>query len=117
MRTVADLDRELAAAGAAGRRTMLDFSADWCVSCKEMENHTFSDAQVRAALAGYALLRADVTANNDDDQALLKRFHIIGPPTTAFFAADGRERTDFRLVGFIAAGPFRAHLKSFEAAP
>ncbi len=117
VRNLADLDRELAAATAAGRRTMLDFSADWCVSCKEMEAHTFSDPAVRAALAGYALLRADVTANGDDDQALLKRFRIIGPPTTAFFAADGQERTDFRLVGFVAAVPFRAHLSAFEAAP
>ena len=63
------------------------------------------------------LLRADVTANSDEDQALLKRFRIIGPPTTAFFAKDGRERTDFRLVGFVAAEPFRAHLGRFESAP
>ena len=117
VRSVADLDRELGAATAAGKRVMLDFSADWCVSCKEMESHTFSDAQVRAALAGYALLRADVTGNTDDDQALLKRFHIIGPPTTAFFAPDGRERTDYRLVGFVEADKFRAHLGAFEAAP
>ncbi|MBS0375550.1 MAG: protein-disulfide reductase DsbD [Proteobacteria bacterium] len=117
VRSVADLDRELAAATAAGRRTMLDFSADWCVSCKEMEAHTFSDPAVRAALAGYVLLRADVTANNDDDQALLKRFRIIGPPTTAFFAPDGRERGDYRLVGFVAPAAFRTHLGAFEAAP
>ena len=117
IRTVADLDRELATATASGKRAMLDFSADWCVSCKEMESHTFSDGQVRAALAGYALLRADVTGNSDDDQALLKRFHIIGPPTTAFFATDGRERADFRLVGFVEADKFRTHLGAFEAAP
>ncbi len=117
VRNVADLDRELAAATAAGRRTMLDFSADWCVSCKEMESRTFSEGTVRAALADYVLLRADVTANSDDDQALLKRFRIIGPPTTAFFAKDGQERTDFRLVGFVAAAAFRSHLASFEAAP
>jgi thioredoxin:protein disulfide reductase len=117
VRTVADLDRELAAATTAGRRAMLDFSADWCVSCKEMETHTFSDPAVRTALANYVLLRADVTANSDDDQALLKRFRIIGPPTTAFFAPDGRERTDYRLVGFVATDPFRAHLRQFEASP
>ena len=117
VRNVADLDRELGAATAAGRRAMLDFSADWCVSCKEMESHTFSDASVRAALADYVLLRADVTANSDEDQALLKRFRIIGPPTTAFFAKDGQERTDFRLVGFVATAAFRAHLAAFEAAP
>jgi thioredoxin:protein disulfide reductase len=117
VRTVADLDHELAAATAAGRRAMLDFSADWCVSCKEMETRTFSDAAVRTALTNYVLLRVDVTANSDDDQALLKRFRIIGPPTTAFFSRDGQERTDFRLVGFVAADPFRAHLGAFEAAP
>jgi thioredoxin:protein disulfide reductase len=117
VRTVADLDRELAAATAAGRRTMLDFSADWCVSCKEMETHTFSDATVRTALVNYVLLRADVTANSDEDQALLKRFRIIGPPTTAFFAPDGRERTNYRLVGFVAADAFRTHLSQFEASP
>jgi thioredoxin:protein disulfide reductase len=96
---------------------MLDFSADWCVSCKEMESHTFSDGAVRAALKDYVLLQADVTANNDQDQALLKRFHIIGPPTTAFFAKDGQERADYRVVGFLAPEPFRAHLAAFEAAP
>ncbi len=117
VRSVADLDRELAAATAAGRRVMLDFSADWCVSCKEMESHTFSDGAVRAALKDYVLLQADVTANNDQDQALLKRFHIIGPPTTAFFAKDGQERTDYRVVGFVAPDPFRTHLAAFEAAP
>jgi thioredoxin:protein disulfide reductase len=117
VRTVADLDRELAAAAAAGRRAMLDFSADWCVSCKEMETRTFAEAAVRASLADYALLRADVTGNTDEDQALLKRFRIIGPPTTAFFATDGRERTDFRLVGFVPADSFRAHVGAFEAAP
>ena len=113
----ADLDRELAAAKAAGRRAMLDFSADWCVSCKEMEQRTFRDLDVRMVLARFQLLKADVTANNLDDQALLKRFGIYGPPTTAFFAADGRERTDFRLVGFVDAPAFKEHLTRFEAAP
>ena len=114
---VADLDRELGAASAAGRRVMLDFSADWCESCKEMETHTFSDPAVRAKLGNYVLLRADVTQNSDEDQALLKRFHIIGPPTTAFFATDGHERTDYRLVGYVPPDHFRQHLVGFEAAP
>ncbi len=113
----AELDSALAAAGKAGKLVMLDFSADWCVSCKEMETHTFAEPAVRSALARYVLLKADVTANSADDQALLKRFGIFGPPTTAFFASDGRERTDFRLVGFTAGEPFLAHLQKFESAP
>jgi thioredoxin:protein disulfide reductase len=117
VRSIADLDRELAAAKVAGRRTMLDFYADWCVSCKEMDARTFRDPAVQAALAGYVLLKADVTANSDEDQALLHRFGIFGPPTTAFFAADGQERRDFRLVGFKPADAFVPHLKAFEAAP
>jgi len=115
--SVADLDRELAAAKAAGRRVMVDFSAEWCVSCKEMEKYTFRDPAVQAALAPYLLLQADVTANSADDQALLQRFAIFGPPTTAFFGPEGRERTDFRLVGFVAAEPFRAHLARLEKTP
>ena len=115
--SVADLDRELAAAQAAGRRVMVDFSAEWCVSCKEMEKYTFRDPAVQAALAPYVLLQADVTANTAEDQALLQRFAIFGPPTTAFFGPEGRERTDFRLVGFVAAEPFRAHLARLEKTP
>lgn len=117
IKSVADLERELAAARAAGQRTMLDFYADWCVSCKEMDARTFRDPAVRAALAGYVLLQADVTANDATDQELLRRFGIFGPPTTAFFGPDGRERLDARLVGFVAHGPFIAHLHAFEAAP
>ena len=115
--TSADLDRELGAAGKDGKRAILDFYADWCVSCKEMDAHTFREPAVKAALSEYVLLKADVTANNAEDQALLKRFGIFGPPTTAFFAPDGKERTDFRLVGFTASEPFLVHLKRFEAAP
>ncbi len=115
--TTAELDAELAAAGRAGKPVLLDFYADWCVSCKEMESHTYSEPAVRSALASFVLLKADVTANGPDDQALLKRFGIIGPPTTAFFAADGKERLNFRLVGFVAGDKFLAHLKRFETAP
>ncbi len=111
--SVADLDRELA--GANGRPVMVDFYADWCVSCKEMEKYTFSDAAVQAQLGGYLLLKADVTANNDADQALLRRFGIFGPPTTAFFGSHGRECRNFRLVGFVAAAEFSRHLARFAA--
>lgn len=109
--SITDLDRELA--GANGRPAMVDFYADWCVSCKEMEKYTFSDDAVRAELAGFLLLKADVTANSDDDQALLRRFGIFGPPTTVFFGGHGRECRNFRLVGFVAAAEFSQHLARF----
>ncbi len=117
IKSSADLDRELAAAGVAGKHALLDFYADWCVSCKEMEARTFRDAAVRAALANYVLLKADVTGNDATDQALLHRFGIFGPPTTAFFALDGRERLNARLVGFVAHEPFVAHVHQFEVSP
>jgi thiol:disulfide interchange protein DsbD len=108
--SVEDLDRELAAAQAAGQPVMLDFYADWCVSCKEMEKYTFSVPGVQSDLAGFVLLKADVTANSEADQALFRRFGVYGPPTTAFFSAAGRECRPFRLVGFVNADDFRSHL-------
>ena len=110
IKTVADFDRALAEARAAGRPLMLDFYADWCVSCKEMEERTFTDKGVQAELSRVVLLQADVTANDDDDQALLQRFGILGPPTIVFFGADGVERADYRVVGFKPAGDFRSHV-------
>jgi thiol:disulfide interchange protein DsbD len=112
IKTVADLDRAVTAATAAGKPVMLDFYADWCVSCKEMEKFTFTDAAVQAALAGAVLLQADVTANDEHDKALLARFEIFGPPTIAFFGRDGVERKNFRLVGFAPAPRFAEHVKS-----
>jgi thiol:disulfide interchange protein DsbD len=112
IKSVADLEREIAAASAAGKPVMLDFYADWCVSCKEMEKYTFPDPQVQALLAGAVLLQADVTRNDDEDRALLNRFEIFGPPTIAFFGRDGVERKNFRLVGFAPAPRFAEHVKS-----
>ncbi len=106
IKSIADLDAEIAAARAAGRPVMLDFYADWCVSCKEMEKYTFSEPAVRAALAKAVLLRADVTANDAEDQALLKHFGIFGPPTIAFYGTDGTERRNFRVVGYMKAQEF-----------
>ena len=97
VRSVAELDVALRS---AGRPVMLDFYADWCVSCKEMERFTFSDAQVQARLAGALLLKADVTKNNADDRELLKRFGLFGPPGTLFFNAAGRENEATRVIGF-----------------
>ncbi|MBM0103475.1 protein-disulfide reductase DsbD [Steroidobacter sp. S1-65] len=112
IKTVADLENAVAAATAAGKPVMLDFYADWCVSCKEMEKFTFPDPGVQAVLANVVLLQADVTANDEHDRELMTRFGIYGPPTIAFYGADGVERTDFRLVGFMGAEPFREHARA-----
>ena len=101
--SVADLDQRLRT---AGRPVMLDFYADWCVSCKEMEAQTFVDPAVHAKLDKALLLRADVTANNDDDRALLKRFHLFGPPGIILFDAQGHELEAARVVGFQDAPRF-----------
>lgn len=109
VKSVAELDARLAAA--KGKRVMLDFYADWCVSCKEMERFTFADPQVRARLKDAVLLQADVTANNDDDKALLKRYTLFGPPATLFYDVQGQELSDFRVTGFQNAGLFLESLK------
>lgn len=103
IKSTQDLDKELA----AGKPVLLDFYADWCVSCKEMEKFTFSKPEVAKALSGFTLLKADVTANDDTDQALLKRFELFGPPATIFFA-DGKEKRALRLIGFEDADKFVA---------
>ena len=105
IKSTADLDREIAAAKAAGKPLMLDFYADWCVACKEMEKYTFPDPAVHQALGGFVLLKADVTANDDTDQALMKRLGIIGPPATLWYR-DGAERRELRLFGFEDAENF-----------
>jgi thiol:disulfide interchange protein DsbD len=113
--TVAQLDAALTEARAAGQPVMLDFTAEWCVSCKEMEEYTFPDATVVGALEPFMLLRADVTDNNDDDQALLQRFKSFGPPTIAFFDRSGFERSNYKLVGFVPAEKFSEHVRGLAA--
>ncbi len=110
IKSVQDFDRELAAAQAAGKPVMFDFYADWCVSCKEMEKYTFTDPVVQNVLADAVLLQADVTANDDLDQALMQRFGILGPPSILFFGLDGAERPEYRVVGFKKAQEFAAHV-------
>jgi thiol:disulfide interchange protein DsbD len=116
IKSVADLQARVAAASAAGKTVMLDFYADWCVSCKEMEKYTFTDSGVQAALGNTILLRADVTKNDDLDQALLQHLGILGPPTIAFYDAAGAEQRPYRVVGYMKAGDFTAVLrKAFGA--
>jgi len=110
VRSAAELDGLLSAAG--GRPVMLDFYADWCVACKEMEHLTFNQPPVQSRLAGALLLQADVTANSDEDKALLKRFGLFGPPGIVFFDAAGREKAGTRVVGFQAPQEFDASLTS-----
>jgi len=110
IKTVDDLDREIATAAADGKTTMLDFYADWCVSCKEMEAYTFTDADVQMTLSNTVLLQADVTANDEADQALLQRFGVFGPPTIVFFGADGQQRRGYEVVGYMKAKEFVEHL-------
>jgi len=112
IKSVADLDREVAQARAHGRSMLVDFSAEWCTSCKEMERYTFTDPAVQTALAGTVLLRADVTRNDADDQALLRRFGIFGPPTIAFYGTDGHERAQYRVVGYMKADAFAARTRA-----
>jgi thiol:disulfide interchange protein DsbD len=104
---IAELDAQLQR---AGRPVMLDFYADWCVSCKEMERFTFSDPAIRARLSKALLLKADVTANSPDDVALLKRFKLFGPPGTIFFDARGEELRGVRVIGFQNAEKFASTL-------
>ena len=85
---------------------MLDFYADWCVSCKEMERYTYTDARVASRLQGFLLLKADVTANDADDRAMLKRFHLFGPPGIVFFDRDGKMIADTAVIGFQDADRF-----------
>ena len=107
VRSVAELD---AAVAASTRPVMLDFYADWCVSCKEMERYTFSDPAVAGRMAKMLLLQADVTENNADDKALLARFELFGPPGIVFFRPGGEEIEGVRVVGYMPAERFEAVL-------
>ena len=99
-RRVASLGELEQAVRSSGKPAMLDFYADWCVSCKEMEKFTFSDPRVRAELDRMLLLQADVTAGNEADRALLRRFSLFGPPGIIFFDASGREIPGVRVIGY-----------------
>jgi len=103
VRNLAELDAKLQA---PGRPVMLDFYADWCVSCKEMEAFTFTDARVQAKMSQMLLLQADVTANSPEDKALLKRFELFGPPGIIFFDSQGAEVQGLRVIGYEPAEVF-----------
>ena len=117
LRSVAQLQRDVRAAAARHQTVMVDFYADWCTSCKEMEASTFTNPQVRRELAHTLLLRADVTADSAADQALLKYFGIYGPPTIAFYGPNGHERRHERVVGYLDAAAFRRRVRAALAPP
>lgn len=110
--SVRALDAALAQAQQKGQPVMLDFYADWCVACKEFETFTFSDPAVQKRLGNVRLLQADVTANNPEDKALLKRFSLFGPPGIVFFDGASAARITHKVVGYQNAGDFLASLSS-----
>jgi thiol:disulfide interchange protein DsbD len=109
-KSVADVDAQLAKAAARGEWTLIDFYADWCVSCHVIERNVFGDPAVASRLARMQVVRPDVTRNDAQDQALLKHWGVMGPPTLMLIGPDGQERRDLRVVGEIDARAFLARL-------
>jgi thioredoxin:protein disulfide reductase len=104
----------LDAARASGKPTIIDFTADWCIPCKELDSRTFSDHAVASEIQRFSRIKADVTQNNENNQALLQRYGVVGPPTVVFLDGNGRELRDLRLVGFERADEFLARLKKIR---
>lgn len=104
IKTVTDLDRELASA--RGQPVLVDFYADWCVTCHELDAFTFSDPEVQARMRRFTLLKADVTANDEDDKELLESLGLFGPPAILFYAPEGEELRAFRTVSYVPAPQF-----------
>lgn len=111
VRTNAELDQALKAAG--GQPVMVDFYADWCISCKELERFTFTDSRVASEFTHWKLVRIDVTKNTAEDTAMLRRFGLFGPPALIFYDRNGRQQPNAQLAGFVGADAFLAHLKQW----
>ncbi|QCP53674.1 protein-disulfide reductase DsbD [Trinickia violacea] len=112
VRSNAELDEALKAA--VGQPVIIDFYADWCISCKELERFTFADSRVVAEFAHWKLLRIDVTKNTEEDTAMLRRFGLFGPPALIFYDKTGRQQPDAQLAGFVGADAFVTHLKRWN---
>jgi thioredoxin:protein disulfide reductase len=113
--SVAELEQRIAQASERNQFVMLDFYADWCISCKEMEAYTFTDPKVKKGLSNFVLLQADVTNNSEDDKALLDKFKLIGPPGVLFFGTDKQEKSASRVIGFQNAETFLKTLESVKS--
>jgi thiol:disulfide interchange protein DsbD len=111
IKTANDLDKAISAANAAGKPVMLDFYADWCTYCIQYEEYVFPAPPVKAALADYVLLQADVTATDSEDKELMKKVGVVLPPAILFFDRDGKEKRNFRVVGNMKADAFAAHVE------
>jgi thioredoxin:protein disulfide reductase len=114
IKSISDLNKEIAIASQQEKIIMLDFYADWCVVCKEMESYTFSDDKVSGLMKEFTLLQADVTKNDQQDRELLKEFELYGPPAILFFDVNGLERISHRVVGFVKADKFTNHLNEVK---
>src|SRR5690606_3060850 len=113
--TPAALDAQLLAARAAGQPLMLDWYADWCISCKVIEREVFADPLIAPRLADYRLIRFDITDSNAEQRALLDRYKLFGPPAVLFFDGAGQEMNEIRVVGEITARQFTERLDRAEA--
>jgi thioredoxin:protein disulfide reductase len=113
--SLAELESRIKQANANNQPVMLDFYADWCISCKEMEAYTFTDANVKQTLAGFVLLQADVTKQSEEDKALLKKFNLIGPPAILFFNGNQQENNALRVIGYQDAKTFSKTLQQVKS--
>ncbi len=113
-KSVADLDSHIAKANAAGKPVFVDFYADWCVYCKQLDRETFPDPDVQTALQDFVLLKADVTNNDELDKALLKKLGLIGPPALLFYDTSGNEHRNFRIISFVDAEKLVTHISLFK---
>jgi thioredoxin:protein disulfide reductase len=113
--SLAELEARIKQANANNQPVMLDFYADWCISCKEMEAYTFTDTNVKQSLTGFVLLQADVTKQSDADKALLAKFNLIGPPATLFFNGSQQENQLLRVIGYQDAKTFIKTLKQVKS--
>jgi len=112
--SLAELNQQLQTASEQGKWVMLDFYADWCISCKEMEAYTLSNPDVKKALSDFVVLQADITKNNANDKALLKAFNLVGPPAILFFNLNQQEQAGSRVIGFQGTKTFLKHLSTLD---